>query len=304
MGFTNVFQLGGVLHALECRHHIGAIDNGNRVVLHQAQQVIIADTSLIYQHFCTAQIIGQVFCNRIVGTQDEGFLQIGDILSAQTVLIQIQTGFILQHQHIRGSEGIIGNVGCTDIGKPVGAVQCAVQLGISILFCQLFPNLLELFFRGKACILDIQHISGGVGQLGAVFPNRHDQIFADQRRAHFFQLFLKQQAACCRINITIYSHRFTRLGISQIFLHSRHALLPHAEQFDFAAGQLGFRLDKIPAVRPQSTLFGGNYQRTSRTGKSGKLLAGLPGFGDIFAHMGVAGGDHQRIHIGFRHFSA
>src|SRR5690606_21623917 len=81
----------------------------------------------------------------------------------------------------------------------------------------------------------------------------------------------------------------------------RNARLPAPEEPDSGAAEFFFRLEEVPAVRPEARHLVRDQHIAGRTGESADPGASLPALGDVLALMRIAARDEIRLHLVLLH---
>ena len=132
------------------------------------------------------------------------------------------------------------------------------------------------------------------GKSGPVTPDLISQILIKSEADLLLLKRLFQPASQSGIHHTAVKAQGLALFhvLLQILLNGGNPFVQHAEQFDSRTGKFVFRLDEIPAVRPQTGFLLTHHQRSVGSGKTGKILPHLKIPVHILGIVEICGGHH------------
>ena len=135
------------------------------------------------------------------------------------------------------------------------------------------------------------------GKSGPVAPDLITQILIKSEANFLFLKRLFQPASQSGVHHTAVKAQCLALFhiFLQIFLNGGNPFIQHAEQFDSRTGKLIFRLNEVPAVRPQTGFLLTYHQCSVGSGEAGKILPHLKIPIHILRIVKIRGGYHVII---------
>ena len=307
MALPAVGQLGLVLDPLHGQQGIGqALDGQMGVALQGAEHRVVhrigvGQDGLLpvvpFQPGQYAVVIGQLY--PVAGQGLGG-------LGGQPLPVDEQDRVGLGDKAVGHGIGGALDIHGPQVEQPGEVVQLAHHLGGAALFGQFLAQAGQLLPRRGPGVLRRQQPGGGGGQGGTALD---PQLILQGEGAHLHALgvqhFLQlpHQQAGGGEAAQAQALAFGQVG-GAVFFHGGHARLTHPHQLDLGAGQLFFRLDEKPAVRPQGAALHGDHQGGVLPRKAREIFPAVVVGGQVFTGMRVPGGDQIGCDAGGLHSAA
>ena len=299
VAFPQVFKLHRVLDPLEGGDRVPAFHHLQAGVGGQGGVKGVVGGALVHQHRLVGQglHIGQELLIPPQGDPlpGQGF----GVGFGQTPRCDKEGAVPLGHKAEGHGQRGAGQVPGPQVQQPAQAVQRRHGQGGGAGLVQFGAQGGEFFGGGGAGLLDTEQEAGGVGQGGAVLPQRAHQVPLGQGGAGLFQrgpvLFHRGGGGAAAVQQQGLAGGEVR---GQVLLHRGHAGGPGVHAGDLGAGQLLVPLDVEPAVHPQGAAGQGDHQGGVFAGEAGEPGQGVVVVGQVFVVVGVAGHDQHPVAAG------
>ena len=297
VAFPDVLQFHLVLHALERKDRVGPRHGG--VGGQRRIQVVVGGLLVHQEHFPGADGAHRVHQFAVAPHGHAAGGQHGGVGGVQAAVRQEQRAGVPRDQREGHRQRRVGDVPRAQVQQPAHAVQPGHGQRRGPGLCQFGAHQFDALGRRGPGLGGGQQAAGGVGQGGAFaggVPDGPGHVAALQRRAVFGQGFGILAGAGGGHAAAVQQQGLARPQAGgQVVRHRGHPGGTVVHTFDPGAGQLFVGLDIEAAVAPQRRAFAGDDEGRVLPGKAGEPGQGVVVVGQVFAAMGVAGGQQHGV---------